>query len=151
MIFELDISRLGWSTICPSGVSIFVCVSEISRTVPVVPPTSISSPSENGCEKRMTSPPATLLRMSSAASVTPNVSTDMMAVSDEVLMPSASAVMMMVSRYRSVLRLVRMTFCSRSFRRFARESSREQSLSTSRTTIRQMRNVSSAERMLPML
>ena len=89
--------------------------------------------------------------MSSAASVTPNVSTDMMAVSDEVLMPSASAVMMMVSRYRSVLRLVRMTFCSRSFRRLARESSREQSLSTSRTTIRQMRNVSSAERMLPML
>ena len=98
MIFELDISRLGWSTICPSAVSSFVCVSEISRTVPVVPLTSISSPSENGCEKRMTSPPATLPRISSAASVMPNVSTDMIAVSDEVLMPSASAVMMMLSR-----------------------------------------------------
>ena len=81
----------------------------------------------------------------------PSVSTDMTAVSDEVLMPSASAVMMMVSRYKSDFRLMRMTFCSRSFKRFARESSRAHSFITSRTTIRQMRNVSSAERMLPML
>ena len=89
--------------------------------------------------------------MSSAASVMPSVSTDMTAVSEAVLMPSASAVMMMVSRYKSVLTLVRMIFCSRSFSRLARKSRRAKSFITRRTTIRQMRNVSSAERMLAML
>ena len=82
----------------PSAVSSFVWFRVISRTVPVVPDTSISSPMLKGWDDRITSPPATLPRMSSAASVTPSVSTDTSAVRDEVFRPSASAVMMPVSR-----------------------------------------------------
>ena len=78
----------------PSGVSIFVWFRVISRTVPTVSATSMSSPMLKGWDVRITRPPATLPRMSSAARVTPSVS----AVRDEVFSPRASAVMMPVSR-----------------------------------------------------
>ena len=88
---------LGIRTIWPLAVSSFVWFRPISRTVPEVPPASIKSPSAKGWEDRITNPPATLPRMSSAARVIPRVRTDNSAVREEVLTPSASAVMMTVS------------------------------------------------------
>ena len=93
-----DSSLLGCMTNWPSGVSIFVWFRVISRTVPTVSATSMSSPMLKGWDVRITRPPATLPRMSSAARVTPSVSTDTSAVRDEVFNPKASAVMMPVSR-----------------------------------------------------
>ena len=57
----------------------------------------MKSPRAKGWEERITSPPATLPKMSSAARVMPRVRTDNSAVREEVLMPNASAVMMTVS------------------------------------------------------
>ena len=96
MIREDDSSLLGCMTNCPSNVSIRVWFSVISRTTPTVPDTSISSPMLNGWDDRITSPPAKLPKISSAASVTPSVSTDTSAVRDDVFSPSAPAVMMPV-------------------------------------------------------
>ena len=101
--------------IWPSYASSLVWFRVISRTVPSAPSTSITSPMLKGWEDRITSPPATLPRMSSAASVTPKVSTDMMAVSDVVLTPRAPAVMMAVSTYSTAFTAVRVIFRSRSF------------------------------------
>ena len=78
--------------------------------------------------------------------VTPEVT-----VSQTAFLFSISAVMMAVRTYKRTLRQERMIFCSRSLMRLARESRRENSFMTRRTTTRQTSSVKIAERMLAML
>ncbi len=142
---------LGISTIWPSGVSSLVWFRPISRTVPEMPLASMKSPKAKGREERITSPPATLPRISSAARVMPRVRTDSRAVREEVLKPRASAVMMTVRTYSRVFTAVRISFCSRSLTFCIRFTSRVVIFIMSRTAIRQTSSVTRAERILARL
>lgn len=91
-----EMALLGITSTVPSGASSLVWFRVISSTVPDTPLVSMKSPRAKVLEERITSPPATLPRMSSAASVTPREPTLSSATSEEELTPSRSITRMMM-------------------------------------------------------
>ena len=85
---------LGSITNTPSGVISLVWLRLISSTVPEVESASIKSPMEKGWEERITRPPATFPRISSAARVMPRDPTDSSATREVMSISRHSAVMM---------------------------------------------------------
>ena len=94
----------------------------------------------------MMSPPATLLIISCVARVRPKVSTEAMAVMDEVFSPKAPAVMMTVSRYSSAFMKFTVILLRRSFGCFMRPMSFSTARMIRRTASRHTSSVMTAER-----
>ena len=79
----------------------------ISSTVPETPPDSMKSPMAKGWEDKITNPPATLPRTSSAARVTPRDPTDSKATREVMLTPRLPAVKTTVRVYSTSFTSIR--------------------------------------------